>query len=69
MKEFRVYFDLFGKKMVATVSAKNEDEAKEIIRSKIKFHKIETGTSKDFPTKEFDAIFENMDKLMKKIFG
>ena len=41
MKDFIVYFELYGKKMKATVKAFNEDGAKLIIKDKIIFHKVE----------------------------
>ena len=41
MKDYIVYFELFGKKMKTTVSAENKQDVKEYIESKIIFHKIE----------------------------
>jgi hypothetical protein len=42
MNEYTLYFSLYGKKMKTTVSASSEQEAKQIVRDKIVFHKIET---------------------------
>ena len=47
MKEHKIYFELFGKKMCTTVTANSRDQAKEIIREKIIFHKIEVAKNKD----------------------
>ena len=40
LNKYTVYFELFGKKMKTDVEAKNEDHAKEIIKSKIIFHNV-----------------------------
>lgn len=41
MKQHTVYFELYGKKMKATVKAFSKEHAMEIIRDKIVFHKVE----------------------------
>lgn len=41
MKQYDVYFEIFGKKMRTKVVAENEAMAKKEIFSKIVFHKIE----------------------------
>lgn len=38
---YTIYFEIFGKKMKTTISASSEHVAKEMIRSKIIFNKIE----------------------------
>lgn len=38
--KYDVYFEIYGKKMKATVKADSPAQAKEIIKSKINFHKI-----------------------------
>jgi hypothetical protein len=40
MKEYDVYFSIYGKKLKTTVLARNEGEAMEYVRSKLLFHKI-----------------------------
>lgn len=55
MNEYKVYFEIFGKKMVTTIWADSREKAKEIVRSKIIFHKID---NKD----------DTLDNLMN-IFG
>ena len=39
-----VYFELFGKKMKTEVLAKDANHAKEFVKSKIIFHKVENKT-------------------------
>lgn len=41
MKKFKVYFELYGKKMVSTIEADTEADARAEIRYRIKFHKVE----------------------------
>jgi len=41
MKEYTVYFEIFGKKMKTTVMAFNEEQAKAFVKNKIVFHKVE----------------------------
>lgn len=38
---YTIFFEIYGKKMKAEVKAKNEEYAKQAIRDKIIFHKIE----------------------------
>jgi len=40
MKKYKIYFEVFGKKMQTEVFASSQKHAKKIIREKIKFHKI-----------------------------
>ncbi len=40
MKTYKIYFELFGKKMQTNINADNENEVKENIKNKIIFHKI-----------------------------
>ena len=56
MNEYEIYFSLFGKNMRTTVTARSEDEAYEIVRNKIVFHKGKT------------RLRDNADRLMN-IFG
>ena len=41
MAKYKVYFEIYGKKMKTTVEAKSAEHAKELIRSKIQFNHIE----------------------------
>jgi len=49
-----IYFELFGKKMKTTIDAPNKDVAKQIVKDKIIFHKIEV--EKDFGDTIFDFL-------------
>lgn len=49
MNEYTIYFEIYGKKMKTKVLANTKEEAKEIIRSKIIFHKIENESGFDIP--------------------
>lgn len=41
MKDFIIYFELYGKKMKTTIPAQTEDQAKQILKDKIIFHKVQ----------------------------
>jgi len=58
MKKYDIYFEVFGKKMRTTITAPNKDVAKQVIKDKIIFHKIEM--QRDFGDTIFD--FLNMKK-------
>ena len=47
MNTYTIYFELFGKKMKTTVQADSEIKAKDIIRYRIIFHKVEDVTKAD----------------------
>ena len=40
MKNYDVYFDIYGKKLKTTVTAENKYEAMEIVRKKVVFIKV-----------------------------
>ena len=56
MSKYKVYFEIFGKKMVTVVEANSMTEAQEAVRNKIIFHKTQI--------EEPDIVSELM-----KIFG
>ena len=58
--KYTVYFEIYGKKLKTEVNAKNEMEAKETIKNKIIFHKLESGQNLDTLEKEF---YDLCDKL------
>lgn len=60
MKNYTVYFEIYGKNMKTTVMAENEIKAVEIVKSKINIYKVEK-------TKD-DAFNEAMD-IMDTILG
>lgn len=39
--KYKVWFEIYGKKMITVINANNETDAKTKIKSKIHFHKIE----------------------------
>jgi hypothetical protein len=62
MRNFDVYFELYGKKMKARVMAENENDAKKEVEKKIIFHKVEK------PKEEFNDsmdIFDNILNILK----
>lgn len=40
MKEFEVYFEIYGKKMKAVVEARDPQDARRIVQGKIVWHKV-----------------------------
>lgn len=40
--KYKIFFEIYGKKMQTVIEAKNENEAKEKIKDKIIFDKIES---------------------------
>lgn len=48
MKQYTIYFELFGKKMKTTIEANSEVEAKNKLKEKIIFHKIDEYDPLDF---------------------
>lgn len=63
MKNFDVYFEIYGKKLKTTVLAENEERAKEIVRNKIIFHKVAKNT-----TDTFNQVTDMLDD-MNNMFG
>jgi hypothetical protein len=66
MKErnFTVYFELFGKKMQTKVIAKTEEEAKQVVQSKIIFHKVMLS-----PKDEFNEAMNIADDILGILGG
>jgi len=48
MKNYIVYFEMFGKKVKTTILAKSTTEAKQNVINKIKFHKITENPEDEF---------------------
>lgn len=61
MKDYTVYFEIYGKKMKVTVKAFNEEGAKLIVKNQIKFHKVEDSTM-DALKKTFGDIIDFLGK-------
>jgi hypothetical protein len=62
-KNFDVYFEIYGKKMKAVVMADNEQQAKELVKEKIIFHKVKK--SKD----EFNDAMDIMNGIIDVLDG
>lgn len=58
MRNFTVYFEIYGKKMKATVLAESEEKAKKSIQDKIIFHKVEKANE------EFNKSMDLMDDML-----
>ncbi|WP_373399678.1 hypothetical protein V8V91_08475 [Algoriphagus halophilus] len=63
MKQYTVYFEIFNKKLKANVMAKSEEDAKQKIREKISFHKVEENQDEDWKN------IEEMMKAMADVLG
>lgn len=63
-KKYTVYFELYGKKMKTVIDARDTIEAKNIIKDKIIFHKIEADKSNDIKD-----VFGDFPEEFKNIFG
>lgn len=59
LKYFEVFFEIYGKKLKTTVKAHSHAEAKEIVKSKIVFHKVEVTKS------PLDRILNDIDDILK----
>ena len=69
MKDFDVYFVIYGKRLKTTVQAEDELKAKEIIRSKIIFDKVVLTPKKPKTANiktDFDKVFEMFGDAFKK---
>jgi hypothetical protein len=65
MKKFKVYFEIYDKKMVTTVEAENEEEAKKAVFKRIIFHDVKTIT--DSERDIVNRIDETLDKIVNFI--
>ena len=57
MREYEIYFSIFGKHLKTTIMAYSEEDAYEMIRDKIVFHKERT------------KVKDNSVEYLKNIFG
>ena len=64
MRNFKVYFELYGKKMTTTIQAENMTTAQQKVKDSIKFHK----TVPIDEDKDWNDILDMMEKA-KDIFG
>jgi len=63
MKNFDVYFEIFGKKMRTRILAENQEKAKEEVKNKIVFHKVEKSNE------EFNHCMDILDNISNIIGG
>ena len=66
MKNFKVYFEVFGKKMKTTINASSKEDAENKVRNKIIFHKVErevTHKQESPPKFEVPDIFKDIFNL------
>jgi hypothetical protein len=59
--KYRVYFQIYGRKMVTEIEAKNETDAKKKVNEMLKFDKIEP-----FFTQDNSEFINIMDMLINK---
>lgn len=64
-QNYKVYFSIFGKKMVTAIEAESESEAREKVRDKIVFYKI-VSEQKEFMNSIPDDFFETFGIKRKK---
>lgn len=65
VKNYHVYFEIYGKKMRATVMANSKEEAENQIKDKITFHKTEIAKD-DYFNQSLDLLDNIIDILDKK---
>lgn len=63
MRDYDVYFEIFGKKLKTTVLSDSEDHAKEMVKAAIIFHKVDK--SKD----EFNMAVDMLEGIMNALGG
>ena len=61
--KYKIYFDLFGKKMLTTIEADSIAEAELKLRSKIKIHKVEPKLDGSNP---FQDMADSISDIFKK---
>ena len=64
MKNYDVYFEIYGKKLKTTILAESEEKAKENVRNKIVFHKV-VKDQKD----EFNQATDMLDEMINMLGG
>lgn len=64
MKNYDVYFEIFGKKMKTTIPAETMTEAKQKVINKIKWHKVV-----ETPQDEFNQSIDMLDDIIDILGG
>lgn len=67
--EFDVYFELYGKKMKASVKANSYYEAMEAIKNKIVFHKLEIKQEKPIQDNITDRKSKEIDPAVQELLN
>lgn len=64
-KKYILFFELYGKKMKTVIEARSASDAKNILKDKIIFHKIEVDDNKpkDNPFDSIPDAFKDIFKL------
>jgi hypothetical protein len=68
MKNFVVFFEIFGKKMKTTLRAKSEKEAKDIVAKRIIFHKVEVEEEIYSPDNFIMDFFNGITKTACEVY-
>lgn len=55
MNEYRIYFEIYGKKLKTTIQARNETEARDKVKAKLNILKVEK--VEDEAVDHFRSIF------------
>ncbi len=63
MRNYDVYFEVFGKKIKTRLLAENEEQAKKQVLDNIVFHKVEK------PIEEFNKCMDILDKTIDILKG
>ena len=67
INEYEIYFEVYGKKMKVKVSAQTEKDAKQKVKDKIIFHKIEVDNSVEGIIEKIKIINDSMDIHLNKM--
>jgi len=68
MKEYDVYFEIYGKKLKTRITAENKEQAVQFIKDKIIFHKIVSTEDDIFSNEDDDKPVDQLEYL-KNMFG
>ena len=71
MKEYKIYFEIFGKKMRTKLDAESIEDAKLELFNKITFHKVVSTDGKQDDSTSNKNLFGDMDTFnnIMNIFG
>lgn len=64
MKNYEVFFEIYGKRLKTTILAESEEKAREAVRNEIVFHKVVLK-----PVDIFDKNYDMFTNLMDIIEG